>query len=109
MTDDTYNGHRNRETWLVNLWLSNDEDTADEVGEAIADLIHLTPTAAVEVIAEQLHEVVRGWWHDDSLTWPGGLWSDLVGTALARVDWASIAAPWIERFWDERCEPNGTR
>ena len=37
MTLDTYNGWKNRETWLVNLWLTNEQgpyNTLVEIAES---------------------------------------------------------------------------
>jgi len=34
-TDDEYEGWTNRETWAVNLWLSNDEGMYNEVNEIV--------------------------------------------------------------------------
>jgi hypothetical protein len=70
----TYNGWSNRETWVVNLWLTNDEHTynmvrgmsADEI-EALVDDCYLTG---------DLHP---------------GFMSDLINSALAHVDWREIA------------------
>ncbi len=35
MSETTYNGWTNRETWSANLWLSNDEHTYNKLNEAI--------------------------------------------------------------------------
>lgn len=79
---ESYNGWPNYETWLVNLWLDNDEKTyrrwcagADKLSEW--ELARVLETA-----------------HKDAsydLTGATGMWADLIGAALDRVDWRSIA------------------
>lgn len=103
MGDDTYNGWANRETWVVNLWIVNDPALSDMVADMVADTIDRVGEEWVDRAAgEGLFELVAEWWCDDvGDTWRGGLWSDLVGTALGRVDWQTIVAPYVADRWDQ--------
>lgn len=87
MPEDTtrYNGWANHETWLVNLWMDNDEgsysywcdraETADSVG-TLADMLK-------EEFEENAPETT-------------GVYSDLLSTAMSEVDWYEIATHAIE-------------
>lgn len=102
MGTDTYNGWANRETWLVNLWVNNEPNLSDAVLETVADTVdrvaeQWVPRAAGEAVAE----LVAGWWDDDASDRMRGLWDDLVGTALARVDWEAVAAPFVAERWEQ--------
>jgi len=72
MTKETYNGWTNRETWLVNLWLTNDEETYNQAKELelVSDLQKFTEDL---VLGEE-----------------ASLKEDLIGSALGRVDYAEI-------------------
>ena len=77
-----YNGWTNRETWLVNLWLSNDMESYDflqdirkkdcEAWEKVEEL-----EAHFQDQLEDMYEV-------------SSFWSDILGTALDRVDWYRV-------------------
>ena len=76
---DTYNGWTNYETWAVNLWLMNQEGsyffwTAAAKGRTVAEL------------ADMLQES-----HTDNAPEWCGVYSDLLGRALNRVNWLEIA------------------
>jgi hypothetical protein len=76
-----YNGWANYETWAVNLWLTNDEDTAgmlSELAQGTGDLW-------------QKAEELQGWVQDDNpVDYKAGLYSDLLNASLGRVDWREI-------------------
>jgi hypothetical protein len=94
-----YNGWRNYETWLVNMWLTHDaggyellsgkahtcwsatdeDDTAED--RAVAAVRQLA-TLLKETYDEEL----------DSLDMPpASLWMDMLTGALSTVDWREIA------------------
>lgn len=98
MNTDTYNGWTNRETWLVNLWLTNDGDawltemTEDAIAGCDGDRDGAIYTLSQTL--EQQHE--DGAWE---LTNTPNVFSDLLTGALARVNWYEIAEHCIDTAW----------
>jgi hypothetical protein len=83
----TYNGWTNYETWLVNLWLTNDQCTAETMQE-LAAASRANDEAEWE-LADTLKEWVDGM-VDESVP-DNGMVRDLVNAALGSVDWREIA------------------
>jgi hypothetical protein len=78
----TYNGWSNRETWLASLWLTNDPVSYAVLTEA------LELDASDFKKAEWLENHLKVDMYD--LPLEASLWCDLLGTALARVDWHEV-------------------
>lgn len=79
---ETYNGWSNRETWVVNLWLTNEACTYDVLQHIVK---------AFDTLSEQASELehwVRGEY--ETRRGEASMWSDLMSTALARVSWYEI-------------------
>lgn len=83
-----YNGWTNKATWLVKLWIDNDQGEQDYwLSEAKnSPDIYTLEQALIDYHEEQLLGL-RG---------SNGLGSDLMSWALALVDWAAIARALIE-------------
>lgn len=86
MTDTTYNGWTNYETWVVNLWLDNDgyynnceyrSNDAYQLGQMIRDDL------------EQVQPEVTG------------LWADIINAAMRQVNWKEIGAAFKESYSDD--------
>lgn len=77
----TYNGWRNRETWLVNVWLSNDEISYNYFRSILKQGDSRSSAKDISGYFEELLE-------DSSIS----LWSDLLREALSKVDWLEIAS-----------------
>lgn len=76
-----YNGWKNKETWLVNVWYM------DHMPEYFADVeqYHVEPNEleeAVQYIAEESEALSQ---------LPAGLLSDFIQTCWGEVDWHSLA------------------
>jgi len=83
MSESTgYNGWSNYETWLVALWLNNDQASYDAL-EAIK-----AEDGSVYSKAEQLEELTRELYEFE----PTGLVADFVNAAFGRVDWVEIVS-----------------
>lgn len=78
----TYNGWTNRETWLVSLWLNNDRNSYSIFSEAL----ELNESNFVK--AEWLDNHLRDEMYDLNLD--ASLWSDLLATALTKVNWLEV-------------------
>ena len=75
-----YNGWTNRETWIVNLWLTNDECYYEELQAIIKNFDS-------EEQAEELEQYVH-WIIDVD---EASMTTDLLSTSLGRVNWHEIA------------------
>jgi len=78
----TYNGWTNRETWLVSLWLNNDPGSYEMLAEALARSESDFKKAEwlKSEIEEEMYDLPLG----------ASLWSDLLGTSLASVNWLEV-------------------
>ena len=84
MDDTRYNGWTNYETWLVNLWLTNEEATQAALYEMAAEHKDEPEYVLADAIQAYTDELIG---RDDLQ----GMLSDLVGAALSNVDWREIA------------------
>lgn len=76
---EQYNGWKNRETWLVNSWLNNDEISYRYLMAVIRDN---DPPKSARIVNEYFDELL-----EDS-TIP--LWMDLMREVLSKVDWTEL-------------------
>lgn len=109
--DTTYNGWKNYPTWAVNLWLSNDHGLYDMTNENVSAIIGETESrseywtlteshkfATADMLKEFLGDLIEPCLNDD---YTGvGMVRDLIGSALADVDWHEIAEHWINDLGD---------
>lgn len=87
MSNATYNGWTNRETWSANLWLSNDEHTYNKLNEAIRnnitedsteqEIVNLFKSFAQMSLAETARQEIGDF---DEVNWLelGQMWIDEV-------------------------------
>lgn len=80
-TVTAYSGWSNRETWVMNLWLANDETYCNEVRCIIK-------TCDEYEKAERLESLIRD--ELEGSLEESGLLGDLLTTSLGRVSWQEI-------------------
>jgi hypothetical protein len=92
MCEKQYNGYTNYETWVVNLWIDNDEYTQDETRD------WMTENHNTFQYKFQLDEAYREFVEElfDSPT--SGLAGDLIGHALDNVNWKELTDLLIEEL-----------
>ena len=84
MDQQSYNGWTNHATWLVNLWITNDEYTEEGLRLAVRYGGH---DGARDYVDELL---------DDSGIASGTMWYDMIRSCLSDVDWREIASYYQE-------------
>lgn len=84
---DKYNGWKNRETWLVALWFDNDQDHYNHIRQTlIPHALDVNKEQPLNALARKLEKYAQ-----DITPAFAGLFCDLIGQALSRVDWPAIA------------------
>jgi hypothetical protein len=104
MADTTYNGWTNYETWLVNLWMDNEqgsqaffrEQAREYLSTAQADDVWTKTQHAWFQFADWLKE-----YHEEFQPELPGVYVDLLGGALGSVNWSEIARHYIEAIEEE--------
>jgi hypothetical protein len=92
--DETYNGWTNKATWLVKLWIDNDQGE-QESWHAVARVAvnNGGPYALSELLKDHYENSAEDLLPIDQ---QASFWADLLNWALASVDWAAIARALIE-------------
>ncbi len=100
---EKYNGWTNYETWLVNLWLTNDEGSDQYMHELAQDCIDYNKsnnnftreeTATLDMakrIQQYIEEMAKQWMPDQA-----SMFTDFINAGLSSVNWYEIAAHFIE-------------
>jgi len=92
MTRKEYNGWTNYETWLVKLWMDNDQGTREFFQEQAEQVFkHHDEDDRESRLAELIQES-----HEESLPKLEGFAADLMNTALSEVNWHEIAASLLD-------------
>jgi hypothetical protein len=113
MSDERYNGWRNYQTWLANLWLDNDGHDLSEMAEdclrqAIDDASDAESARrdASESMAKSLEaEFDEAAEQIDAK----GFFADAINAALRQVDWRDIAEHHVDDvpLWSAGCNMPG--
>jgi hypothetical protein len=90
MSDKSYNGWTNYETWNVALWIDNEPGTYEESRD-------MARHARSE---RDLATALQSWVEDMAPDLGASMFSDLLNAALSEVDWDEIA----EHFYEEAHE-----
>ena len=89
--DSTYNGWTNYETWLVNLWIQNDEELYNILREEVVEADTLFD--AKELLLAWIDNEYDMFIEATGAT-HGGLLPDLLRGAMQAVNWYEIAKNW---------------
>ena len=100
--DDTYNGWKNKETWLVNIWLNNDYDLYKQYISTLTEIVEKQSNDLYthRLVVDELKEIVWGIYREEHKE--SGLISDLMETSLHHVDWSRLAETYIEEIKEEQ-------
>ena len=90
-SDSSYNGWTNYETWVVNLWLGNDEGSYNACRalaqrcfeEAAADQVLSRKERACYQLANELKEMIE---EGNPLASEASLYSDLLNASMSEVN-----------------------
>jgi hypothetical protein len=98
MTDTKYNGWTNYETWVVNLWLDNSQESQAYINEiaqsyyssAESDKTFTRLENAALAMKYELQEI-----HEANAPEVTGVYADMLNASLRSVNWYEIAKNWL--------------
>ena len=87
VTKKEYNGWTNYETWLMALWIGNDQGFDELVQEMAEQNRH----EEIYTFAQEMKGFVEDLPEISEVQEKGGFVSDLLGAAMSEIDWYEIA------------------
>lgn len=97
MSEKTYNGWTNYETWAVNVWGGFDDDPG------ISDLVEESFNAGMD--KEETIRKLRDWmkeiFEDDCPELDNSPYADLLNAAMSEINWHELAEHYVESPWSE--------
>jgi hypothetical protein len=107
MADKRYNGWTNYETWVVNLWLGNDEGSDSYWRETAQEIYNESETERSFTRAERatldLSDRLKSQHEENAPELGASLWADLLSAAMSEVNWYEIAEHFVFDC-DQTCE-----
>ena len=96
MNNEKYNGWTNYETWVINIWVDNDE----EIYLTMNDIINSYDWTGKTY---ELSKVLQEWYDKkvEKLGLENGVMHDLLTGALSAVNWYELADHYITDYKDE--------
>lgn len=101
---NTYNGWTNYQTWVVNLWLTNDSWSDEMLREWARECLDDADGDKDDARYELAKRIEAQ--HDEFMPETTGVYADLLGHALGMVDWQEIAQHVIEDEYESWREDN---
>jgi len=86
MSDKTYNGWSNYETWAVKLWIDNEQSSQE----------YWLERAKEETTPYELARALKDEFNEANPIQTASVYSDLMSAALSGVDWLEIANSLLE-------------
>ena len=116
-SNGTYNGYSSYETWLVAIWIDNDQNSIDhwvDIAKYHYDIAKDTKyftkkEEAIISFSDDMKEWYSGSVGDkvgdkDEIS---GLFSDLLNAALVSVDWHELAGKYMDQYLESVTEKEG--
>ena len=91
-----YNGYKNYETYVVCLWLDNDEPAYLEARDIVAKLADPEDPENDGIATGQTAQALKTWITVDVIPELDGLANDLLQGALSEVVWQEVATTRVE-------------
>ena len=97
MAQNEYNGWTNWETWVVNLWIDNDQNLYEYYGDMAHAEVSKDKETATFNLSLTLQEQFDEWMPEIE-----GLYLDLLNGAMREINWHEIARHLVERVEEEK-------
>lgn len=98
---DTYNGWANYETWLVNLWIDNEQGDQEYWQEQAAECLE-GQEGSVEDATDRLEDLIQDWYGEArAACQTPGVFGDLLQSALSEVNWRELARHYVDAAKEE--------
>jgi hypothetical protein len=94
--DNTYNGWTNWETWIVIVWMDNDQKLYEYYGDITREEISKDKQSATYKLSTTLREQF-----DEGTPGIEGLYLDLLNGAMREINWHEITKHLVERVEEE--------